>query len=91
MGATKDIPQVLYSNLIVEQKLDPDWVYNNLKCVEFKDKPAKLKRYRVFNQNGLPGGFKVDKYESFDAKPELVLFEGWISDDGERMELKKKG
>lgn len=91
MGAIKDIPQTLYAYIITELKQNPDFVYNNLRCVELKDKPSKLKRYRIFNQNSLPDGFKVDKYEAFDVKPELVLFEGWLSDDGNRMELKKNG
>jgi len=88
MGAIKDVPQQQYACLITQHNVDPDWAYQHLKCVELKDK--KLKKYRIFDEDLIPAGSKVNDYAWFDTHPELVMFEGWEDNDG-RMEMLKKG
>lgn len=85
MGAVKDVPQMPYSRIVTEFKVDPDWAYAHLKCVEERDKARKLRRYRIFDMDAVSrvGGFRVENYASFDAHPELVLFEGYVTDEGQ--------
>lgn len=85
MGAIKDVPQMLYSRLITEFHVDPDWAYAHLKCVEDRDKSKKIRRYRIFDMDVVSAvkGFKVEGYASFDAHPEMVMFEGSVTDAGQ--------
>ncbi|MEW6142070.1 MAG: hypothetical protein AB1597_02795 [Chloroflexota bacterium] len=85
MGAIKDVPQMPYSHIITEFHVDPDWAYSRLRCVEDRDKAKKIRRYRIFDMDVISAnkGFKVKDYASFDAHPEMVMFEGFVTDDGQ--------
>jgi len=93
MGAIKDVPQMLYSRIVTEFKVDPDWAYSQLKCVEDRDKAKKIRRYRIFDMDAIHAakGFKVENFVSFDAHPEMVIFEGAVTDDGQVSLTKKSG
>jgi hypothetical protein len=81
-ATVKDVPQRAYACIITEHGVDPDWAYTHLKCVEEHDKLSKTHKYRVFDTDIIPKGFTIESYASFDARPELVMFEGYSREAG---------
>ena len=78
----KDLPQQIGMFLIVNDKLDPDYVWA-LKCV-VRPRPER-KRYfdfRIFDPvQAANAKFHVINYTSLDSHPELILFKGRYDKD----------
>lgn len=78
----KELPQQLGMYLIVNNKLEPDYVWS-LRCV-VRPRPER-KRYfdfRIFNPLQASGSkFQVVDYTSLDDHPELILFKGRYDKD----------
>lgn len=72
----KDLPELIGSYLVVEEKHDPDRVWH-LKCTL---RPVGKNEYycRVFDElTALQAGVKVTDWSSLDSHPELVIWEGY--------------
>lgn len=72
----KDILQPLGQHLVVNQQQNPDWVWR-LKSVTRAPKGASQVDFRIFDpESALSRKLKVENYNSLDAHPDLVLFQG---------------
>ena len=86
----KEVPQRPYAVIITNYKVEPDWAYAHLRCVEEQDKANRVRRYRIFDQDLIPKDFKIEGYASFNGRPELVLYEAVVGDDGKTEVVKKE-
>ncbi len=89
-SVVKEIPQRPYAYIITQFHIDPDFAYAHLRCVEEQDKAKKLRKYLVFDLDSIPKELKIEGYASLDAHPELVLYEGYVTDDGKVVMTKKE-
>jgi len=84
----KDLPQQIGMYLVVQERLDPDWVWA-LKCVLRPH--AENKRcfdFRVFDPaKANIAKIQITNYDSLDAHPELILFKGKYDKDFRDPEL----
>ncbi len=72
----KEIQQPLGQHLVVNQQQNPDWVWR-LKSVTRAPKGANQVDFRIFDpESALSRKLKVENYNSLDAHPDLVLFQG---------------
>jgi len=74
----KDIPMEVGRHLVVNQGLDPDWVWG-LKCVR---KPRQNSKsafdIRIFcSVTAAQQGVKIRDYASLDNHADLIIFAGW--------------
>ena len=73
-----DLPHQVGRHLVVNLQKDPDWVWN-LKAVVKPAEGEKIstRRFRVYDPLQSAGqGIKIHNYDSLDACPELILYEG---------------
>lgn len=73
----KNLPQQVGGYLVIQEKLDPDWVWA-LKCV-VRRYPERRAQYdfRVFDPvQAKQAGIKVIHFKSLDSHPELILYQG---------------
>ncbi len=83
-----DLPSRLGKYLVVDLKLDPDWVWS-LKIVTVT-KPGKkhLPGFRIFDPaKTRAGGLDVKDYNSLDDHSHLICFDGWYNKDSWEMEV----
>jgi len=74
----KDILQPLGQHLVVNQQQNPDWVWR-LKSVTRGAKGATQVDFRVYDpESALSRKLKVENFNSLDAHPDLVLFQGML-------------
>ena len=74
----KDLPQEVGRYLVVEQGLDPDWVWS-LKCVRKPRENSKTAfDIRIYSSESMAQhGVRVRDYDYLDNHMGLVLFAGW--------------
>jgi hypothetical protein len=74
----KGIPQVVGGHMVVEEKKDPDWVWN-LKGVIRPTEKKKAFYSRVFSETqAAQAGVKVKDWSSLDDHSALILWEGYF-------------
>ncbi len=74
----KDIPELAGRHMVVEEKKDPDWVWNLKGVVRPADK-KKAFYCRVFDEaQAAKAGVKVKDWSSLDSNPDLILWEGYL-------------
>ncbi len=74
----KEIPEDVGRYMVVEMKQDPDWVWN-LQGVVRPVNGEKAFYCRVFAQSQvIQAGIKVKDWTSLDARPSLILWEGYF-------------
>lgn len=85
--AVKEIKGALFQYMVNKQHV-PLEVLRSLRLVErdatVGDEPVGLTMFRIFPPTAAKGrGVTVDKYNSLDSHPELVLYEGYykVTDD----------
>lgn len=85
----KDLPPIVGMNLVTKFNKDPDWVWNLRAAILAKPDDKNVTLYRVFDpvQAGT-AKVKVKNYKTFDAHPELILYEGWINKKNKQFEIK---
>jgi len=72
----KGIPEMAGRYLVVEEKKDPNWVWN-LKGVVRPTEKKKAFYCRVFSEaQAAQAGVKVKDWHSLDEHPALILWEG---------------
>lgn len=72
----KEVPEWAGRYMIVQEKKDPDWVWN-LKGVVRPASKIKAFYCRVFDESQVArAGLKVKDWTSLDGHPELILWEG---------------
>ncbi|MDP2646997.1 MAG: hypothetical protein Q8P24_18830 [Desulfobacterales bacterium] len=87
----KGIPEPVGRFLVVYLKKDPDWVWKLMSVVRPRGAAKHAFDVRVFDENQTRSK-KVDirDYNSFDAHPELILFEGWYDKQSMKVEIAVK-
>ena len=74
----KGIPQSVGIQMVVEEKKDPDWVWN-LKAVVRPTEKKKAFYCRVFNEAQVAqAGVQIKDWTSLDNHPDLILWEGYF-------------
>ncbi len=74
----KGIPEMAGRHMVVEEKKDPNWVWN-LKGVVRPTGKKKAFYCRVFNEpQAAQAGVKVKDWTSLDDHPDLILWEGYF-------------
>lgn len=73
-----ELPQQVGRHLVVKLQKDPDWVWNLKAVVKPYEGGNKLaRRFRVYDPaQSAKQGIKIFDYDSLDACPELILYEG---------------
>ena len=84
----RDLPQEVGHYLVVEQNLDPDWIWN-LKCVRKPKENSKSVFYiRIFSsETAAQHNVKVSDYVSLDNHMDLVIFDGWYDKETRTVKL----
>jgi len=86
----RDIPQEVGRHLVVQEGLDPDWVWN-LKCVRKPRENSKsVFDIRIFSsETAAQHGVKIRDYASLDNHVELIIFAGWYDKITASVQLEK--
>jgi hypothetical protein len=74
----KGIPDLAGRYMVIEEKKDPNWVWN-LKGVVRPTEKKKAFYCRVFDEaKAAQAGVKVKDWRSLDEHPDLILWEGYF-------------
>ncbi len=86
----RGLPQEVGRYLVVDQGLDPDWIWN-LKCVKAPRENSKsASNIRIFSsETAAQHGVKVRDYDSLDNHMDLVLFAGWYDKETHSVQLER--
>lgn len=87
----KAIPEIVGRHLVVEMKKDPDFVWKLMAVVRPRDGGKTAFDVRVYSpvETGVRG-VNVKNYDTLDAAPDLILYEGWYDKAANRAELVDK-
>ena len=88
LGRPKALPQQIGQYLVLNEKMDPDWVWN-LKCVlNARSDNKHAFDFRVFSMvDAASKGVAVKDYGTLETHPELILFHGWYNKTTNQIEL----
>jgi len=76
----KDLPEVVGRYMVVDLKMDPDWVWTLKAASRRREENHNIKDIRIFSPTAANAeGMKIRNYHSLDAHPDLVLYEGWLN------------
>ena len=88
-----DLPHQVGRHLVVNLQKDPDWVWDLkavVKPVEGGKKSAR--HFRIYDPaQSAKQGIKILNYDSLDACPELILYEGDFDKDSNAVSLADRG
>ena len=86
----KDLPSEVGRHLVVDEGLDPDWVWS-LKCVRKPRESSKsVFDIRIFSsETAARQGAKIRDYASLDNHADLILFAGWYDKSTTSVQLEK--
>ena len=84
----RELPQEIGRHLVVEQGLDPDWVWS-LKCVRKRQSEQEDIFYvRIFKTDTVAQkGIQVTGYSSLDDHLDVILFAGWYEKNSRNVAL----
>ena len=90
LGKPSDLPQEIGRYLVVDQGLDPDWVWS-LKCLKKqKDNAKNTFDVRIFSAATVAQhDVKVRDYTSLDNHMDLVIFTGWYDKQTRYVQLER--
>lgn len=84
----KDLPQAVGRYLVVDLKMDPDWVWTLKAALRRREGNSNIKDFRIFSPTQAnAGGMKIRNFNSLDAHLDLVLYEGWVNTKTNQLEL----
>ena len=91
LSGVKNIPGSVHNYLATEKKLDAD-LAKLLKAVMRKGaENEKGVRIRIFDESdALAKKVDVKDYTSLDARPDLILYEGWFDEGAKQVNLEEK-
>jgi hypothetical protein len=87
----KAIPEVVGRYLVVEMKRDPDLVWKLMAVIRPRAEKKNTFDVRVYSP--VEAGVRrvnVKNYDTLDAAPDLILFEGWYDKAANTAELVDK-
>ncbi len=81
LSGPKGVPQLVGAHMVVEEKQDPDVVWN-LKAVVHPTEKKKAFYCRVFSEAQLAkAGVKVKDWNSLNDHGDLILWEGYFDNE----------
>lgn len=87
----KDLPERVGRYLVVDLKMDPDWVWGLKAVMRPRTDSRDIKDVRIFSPGKADAGnVAVRNYNTLDAHPELILYAGWINSKTNQMEITAK-
>ncbi len=91
LSGPKDIPESIGMYMVTTLQKDPDWVWT-LKAVMREHVDDKnIKDIRIYDPSQTAvQRVSVKNYSTFDARPELILYEGWFNKKNRKFEIKEK-
>lgn len=87
----KEIPERIGRHLVVQEKMDPDYVWT-LKCALKPNSESQTSfDFRVFSEDSSQNkGLTVVNYDSLDADSELIILQGRFDKRSNQIEIQKK-
>ncbi len=83
-----DLPSRLGKYLVVDLKLDPDWVWSLKIVTAVKLNKKHLFDFRIFDSvEARAAGLDVKDYRSLEDHSPLIYFDGWYNKDSWQMEV----
>ena len=74
--------------MVVDLKMDPDWVWTLKAASRRREENHNIKDIRIFSPTAANAeGLKIRNFHSLDAHPDLVLYEGWLNTKTHQLEL----
>lgn len=87
----KFIPDIVGGHLVTDFKQDPDVVWKLRAVMRQRGESKSALDVRVFDDvEAATKNIKIENYDSFDAHPELILYEGWFDKEFIQVELEVK-
>lgn len=84
----KDLPEKVGRYLVVDQKMEPDWVWSLKAVLRPRAGSRDIQDLRIFSPDKADAGnVAVRNFNTLDAHPHLILFEGWINTRTNQLEL----
>jgi hypothetical protein len=89
---TREIPDTVGRELVTKMGKDPDWVWKLKAALRQRPDAKSAFDFRIFSEEQA-GSKKVaiKNYDSLDANPELILFEGWYDKKTNKVEVRESG
>ena len=90
LDKARELPQDVGRHLVVDQDLDPDWVWG-LKCVvRSKDNTDSHYDIRIYSpETAVQRGITVRDYASLENHTDLILFAGWYDKRSHAVQLER--
>ena len=86
------IPEAVGRYLVVQMTKDPNWVWSLRSVIRKREgeSPSSY-HFRLYEDGKVAGkGVIVKDFNSFDAHPDLVLFQGWFDKKSMEVHMEKK-
>lgn len=84
----KSIPESVGRYLVVKLKKNPDWTWNLEAVVRKRPEGKSAFDVRVFDASQATAkNVRVINFNSLDANPDLILYEGWYDKKTNQVEL----
>lgn len=91
LSGPKNIPEAVGRYLVVKLGKDPDWVWSLKAVVRQRPEANTAFDVRVFAVNQASAkNLNVKNFNSLDASPDLILFEGWYDKKTNKVDIKEK-
>jgi hypothetical protein len=84
----KDLPEAVGRYLVVDLKLDPDYVWALKAALRPHEENRDIRDFRIFSPaKADAAGVTVRNYKTLDEHPALILFEGWVNKKTNQLKL----
>jgi hypothetical protein len=84
----RDLPEAVGRYMVVDLKMDPDWVWTLKAAMRRREEDRNTKDFRIFNPASADAaGARIRNFNSLDTYPDLVLYEGWYNKKTNQLKL----
>lgn len=88
LSSPKDILQPIGQSLVINHKLEPDWVWNLKTVTRSYTNDLNHVEFRVYDVHETSGrGVVVKNYNSLEDHQDLILYSGWMDKKTKYLEL----
>jgi hypothetical protein len=76
----KDLPESVGRYLVVDLKMDPDYVWTLKAALRPRQENRDVRDFRIFSPSRADAaGVTIRNYNTLEAHPDLILHEGWMN------------
>ena len=80
LSKPKDLPEAVGRSLVVDLKMDPDYVWSLKAVMRPRPENRDIRDFRVFSPSRTDAaGVTVRNFNTLNEHPDLILHEGWIN------------